>query len=138
VDAAVFTEPSSCTMHGLETLAVRPGACALVLEAGPTGLLLAQLIGAGGASSVAVAGPTAFKVVTSLRRGATNTVLIGRDDAEANIAALRQASPAGDGYDIVVGATGASSVGNICVPLTRNGGLRHRRRAGCATGQPIR
>jgi len=40
-------------MHGLETLQVRPGSSALVLGAGPTGLLLAQLLATGAdASSV--------------------------------------------------------------------------------------
>src|SRR3954466_12991535 len=66
---AVFTEPASCAMHGLETLAVRPGASALVLGAGPTGLLLAQLIASGGASSVTVAAPTQFKLDTAKRLG---------------------------------------------------------------------
>jgi D-arabinitol dehydrogenase (NADP+) len=36
-------------MHGLETLNLRPGSSALVFGAGPTGLLLAQLIASGGA-----------------------------------------------------------------------------------------
>src|SRR3954447_2807040 len=60
-DTAVFTEPAACAMHGLESLQVRPGATALVFGAGPTGLLLAQLIKSGGASSVTVAAPTQFK-----------------------------------------------------------------------------
>lgn len=121
-DTAVFTEPSSCAMHGLETLGMRPGSTALVIGAGPTGLLLAQLIGSGGATAVTVAGPTAFKLETAQALGATNTVLIDRNDPQGNLEALRAASPVGDGYDIVVEATGATAVGNICVPLTRNGG----------------
>src|SRR5690348_15381006 len=51
-DTAVFTEPAACAMHGVESLGIRPGASALVFGAGPTGLLLAQLIASGGASSV--------------------------------------------------------------------------------------
>lgn len=122
LDTAVFSEPTACAMHGMETLQLRPGSSALVIGAGPTGLLLAQLIASGGASSVTVAGPTQFKLDAATGLGITSTVLIGRDDAAANIAALRAASPNGDGYDVVVEATGATSVGNICVPLTRNGG----------------
>ncbi|WP_029135698.1 zinc-dependent alcohol dehydrogenase family protein [Nakamurella lactea] len=122
VDTAVFTEPASCAMHGLETLNVRPGSTALVIGAGPTGLLLAQLIASGGATAVTVAGPTPFKLETAKALGATNAVLIDRNDAAGNIEALRAASPSGDGYDIVVEATGATTVGDICVPLTRNGG----------------
>jgi D-arabinitol dehydrogenase (NADP+) len=43
-------------------------------------------------------------------------------DADQNIDLLRKASPSGDGYDVVVEATGKTAVGNICLPLTRNGG----------------
>jgi D-arabinitol dehydrogenase (NADP+) len=121
-DTAVFTEPAACAMHGVETLQIRPGASALVFGAGPTGLLLAQLIARGGASSVTVAAPSRFKLETAQGLGIDRTVQIDRADAQANIRTLREASPRGDGYDIVVEATGATVVGEICVPLTRNGG----------------
>lgn len=122
LDTAVFAEPTACAMHGLETLNVRPGASALVLGAGPTGLLLAQLIASGGASSVTVAAPTQFKLDTAIALGIDTTVQINRADPDGNIAALRAASPLGDGYDIVVEATGNTTVGAICLPLVRNGG----------------
>jgi D-arabinitol dehydrogenase (NADP+) len=64
-ETAVFAEPSACAMHGLETLDLRPGGSALVLGAGPTGLLLAQLIGSGGATSVTVADIVPFKLETA-------------------------------------------------------------------------
>jgi D-arabinitol dehydrogenase (NADP+) len=121
-DTAVFAEPAACAMHGLETLQLRPGATALVFGAGPTGLLLAQLIASGGASSVTVAAPSQFKLDTASKLGIDRTVLIGRDDPEGNIAKIRDASPNGDGYDVVVEATGSTAVGDICVPVTRNGG----------------
>ena len=94
----------------------------LVFGAGPTGLLLAQLIASGGASSVTVAAPSQFKLDTAAGLGIDRTVRISRDDAEGNIAKLKEASPGGDGYDVVVEATGSTRIGDICVPLTRNGG----------------
>lgn len=121
VDTAVFTEPAACAMHGLETLAMRPGSSVLVFGAGPTGLLLAQLIASGGASSVTVAGPTQFKLDRASALGATSTVLLERGDPEGNKARAMEAS-GGAGYDVVVEATGSVEIGNICVPLTRNGG----------------
>jgi D-arabinitol dehydrogenase (NADP+) len=121
-DTAVFTEPTACAMHGLETLSVRAGASALVFGAGPTGLLLAQLIASGGASSVTVAAPTQFKLETATRLGIDRTVQIDRDGGEADLKQLLQASPDGDGYDVVVEATGSTRVAEMCVPLTRNGG----------------
>jgi D-arabinitol dehydrogenase (NADP+) len=121
-DTAVFTEPAACAMHGLESLRLRPGSSVLVFGAGPTGLLLAQLIATGGAASVTVAAPTQFKLDTAAGLGIDRTVQISRDDAAGNVAALRAASPDGDGYDVVVEATGSPAIGDICVPLTRNGG----------------
>lgn len=117
LDTAVFAEPTACAMHGTETLQIRPGATALVIGAGPTGQLLAQLIASGGASAVTVADRVAFKLETAKALGATDTILVapGCDPA----AVLRGA---GDGYDIVVEATGSPAVGNLCVPLTCNGG----------------
>jgi D-arabinitol dehydrogenase (NADP+) len=120
-DTAVFTEPAACAMHGLETLKPRPGSSALVFGAGPTGLLLAQLIASGGAASVTVAAPSQFKLDRATALGVDKTVLIDRNDPKGNIAALRTASGS-DGYDVVVEATGSAAVGDICVPLTRNGG----------------
>jgi D-arabinitol dehydrogenase (NADP+) len=120
-DTAVFTEPAACAMHGLESLQVRPGATALVFGAGPTGLLLAQLVKSGGAASVTVAAPTQFKLDAARDLGVDQTVLIDRNDMEGNRAKLLEASGA-DGYDYVVEATGSTAIGDICVSLTRNGG----------------
>jgi D-arabinitol dehydrogenase (NADP+) len=120
-DTAVFAEPTACAMHGLETLDLRPGGSALVMGAGPTGLLLAQLISSGGATSVTVGDIVPFKLETAAGLGVDSTVLMTKDPAQ-NIDLLRVASPNGDGYDVVVEATGVTAVGDICVPLTRNGG----------------
>lgn len=121
IDTAVFTEPASCATHGLERLHVRPGATALVFGAGPTGLLLAQLIRSGGASSVTVAAPSQFKLDRALALGIDQTVLISRDAPGRNHD-LVMAAAGGRGFDIVVEATGSVAIGELCVPLTRNGG----------------
>ena len=117
-----FTEPAACAAHGVETLGVRPGASALVLGAGPTGIFLAQLLAGNGASSVTVAAPERAKLATAAALGVDRTAPLDRTDPAGNTARLRALSPTGDGYDIVVEASGATAVGNICVPLTRNGG----------------
>ena len=119
-DTAVFTEPASCAMHGLETLAVRPGSSALIFGAGPTGLLLAQLLAHGGASSVTVAASSEFKLDRAKALGIDATLLMDRGDLESSVRRLRDMS--GGGFDVVVEATGSPHVGEQCVPLTRNGG----------------
>jgi D-arabinitol dehydrogenase (NADP+) len=121
LDTAVFTEPAACALHGVETLRPRPGSSALVLGAGPTGLLLAQLIRSSGAASVTVAAPEQFKLDRAASLGIDHTVRIERDKSESNLARLLEASGT-DGYDSVVEATGATTVGDITVPLTRRGG----------------
>ena len=119
-DISVFTEPTACAMHGLETLAPRPGTSALVFGAGPTGLLLAQLIARGGAASVTVAASSAFKLRRAGELGIDTTFLMDRADLAGDAAKLKAAS--GGGYDIVVDATGSAAVSEQCVPLTRSGG----------------
>jgi D-arabinitol dehydrogenase (NADP+) len=121
IDTAVFTEPAACATHGLERLNIWPGSSALVFGAGPTGLLLAQLIKSGGAASVTVAAPTQFKLDRARAFGIDQTIQISRTDPVNNQRLALEAS-GGRGYDIVVEATGATIVGDICIPLTRNGG----------------
>ncbi|GAB2573050.1 zinc-dependent alcohol dehydrogenase family protein [Microlunatus antarcticus] len=124
-DTAVLTEPASCAMHGLERLRPRPGTSALVFGAGPTGTLLAQLMASGGVAHVTVADPAQAKLDTVRALGIDQTIAIGRvteDSAQQVTDQLRAASPTGDGYDIVVEATGSSVVGDLGLPLLRNGG----------------
>jgi D-arabinitol dehydrogenase (NADP+) len=120
-DIAVFIEPTACAMHGLETLQVRPGSSALVIGSGPTGLLLAQLLATGGAAAVTVASDKPFQLDLASALGATRTVVMHRGQPEANLTSLREQTDDG-GFDVVVEATGAVEVANLCVSLTRNGG----------------
>ena len=119
-DTAVFTEPTACAVHGLETLDPRPGCSALIFGAGPTGLLLAQLLAKGGAAHVTVAGSSRFKLDRAEALGVDRTLLLDREDLPGAVEALREAS--GGGFDVVVEATGSPAVGEVCVPLTTSGG----------------
>jgi D-arabinitol dehydrogenase (NADP+) len=119
-DVAVMVEPTACAVHGLEQIDVRPGADALVLGAGPTGLMLAQLLRSSGAARVTVAAPTAFKLDVARSLGADETLQVDRRDAAAADAALRRLAP--DGFDVVVDATGAASVSERTIGLARDGG----------------
>ncbi len=83
--------------------------------------MLAQLLRTGGASSVTVAAPKQFKLDVAAGLGIDRTLRIDRADTAATQAMAMDAS-GGEGYDIVVEATGSTAIGDICVPLTRNGG----------------
>jgi D-arabinitol dehydrogenase (NADP+) len=119
-DVAVLTEPTACVMHGLDVLDLPPGSDAVVFGAGPTGLLLAQLLRHAGANRVTVAAPTSAKLEIATRHGADETVRMDRERPDVAVAQLRELAP--EGFDVVVDATGAVGVLDLCLPLTRDGG----------------
>ena len=69
LSTAVMTEPTACAIHGMDVLNLRPGSDVLVFGAGPTGLVLAQLLVHGGAARVTVAAPTEFKLALAREYG---------------------------------------------------------------------
>jgi D-arabinitol dehydrogenase (NADP+) len=120
VEVAVLAEPTACAMHGMEILRPAPGADVLVLGAGPTGLILAQLILHGGASRVTVAAPSEFKLDLARSFGIPVTIVADRGDATVTAARARAIAP--DGFDVVVDATGSAAVTEQAVPLAKERG----------------
>jgi D-arabinitol dehydrogenase (NADP+) len=119
-ETAVFTEPVACVVHGLDVLGLRPGSNVLLFGAGPTGLILTQLLAGSGATELTVAAPTQAKLDLASARGADRTVLLDRHNTAASFEELRQAAP--DGFDVVIDATGALVVLAQTLALTRTGG----------------
>ena len=119
-ETAVFTEPVACVVHGLDVLGLRPGSNVLLFGAGPTGLILTQLLAGSGATELTVAAPTQAKLDLARARGADRTVLVDRHNTAASFEELRQAAP--DGFDVVIDATGALVVLAQTPALTRTGG----------------
>jgi D-arabinitol dehydrogenase (NADP+) len=120
LEVAVMTEPIACAVHGMDVLDLRPGSDVVVFGAGPTGLVLSQLLIHGGAARVTVAAPTEFKLELARSFGVDETVRIDREDPQHAITQLRKSAPGG--YDVVVDATGASAVIERCLALPRIGG----------------
>jgi len=119
-EVAVFTEPAACVVHGLDVLQLQPGATVLLFGAGPTGLILTQLLRLSGAGQVTVAAPTPAKLELASARGADRTLLVDRLDPTSAYAELHLIAP--DGFDVVIDATGASAVLAETLSLTRTGG----------------
>ncbi|TFB74989.1 2-deoxy-scyllo-inosamine dehydrogenase [Cryobacterium glaciale] len=119
-EVAVFAEPTACVVHGLDVLALQPGSRVLMFGAGPTGLVLAQLLARSGAGSLTVAAPTQAKLDIAQERGADQTVLVDRANPHATSARLRDL--AGPGFDVVIDASGSLSALEQAIPLTRVGG----------------
>ncbi|WP_181037209.1 zinc-dependent alcohol dehydrogenase family protein [Arthrobacter sp. 4R501] len=119
-EVAVLTEPTACAIHGVDVLALKPASDVLIFGAGPTGLILSQLLRMAGAARVTVAAPTASKLALALNHGATHTVQIDRTNPDGAAEELRRIAP--EGFDAVVEATGSTSVLELGISLTRNGG----------------
>jgi D-arabinitol dehydrogenase (NADP+) len=120
LDTAVLAEPTACAVHGLDVLAPSPGTDVLILGAGPTGLILAQLLRNLGAGRLTVAAPTRYKLDLAEWYGADETVELSRSEPEVGFASLRSVAP--DGFDIVIDATGALSVLERGTALLADGG----------------
>jgi D-arabinitol dehydrogenase (NADP+) len=119
-EVAVLTEPTACVVHGLDMLALAPGADVLLFGAGPTGLILTSLLGRSGAGRLTVAAPTAAKLELAKARGADEIVQLDRGRPEQAEGRLRALAPGG--FDVVIDATGAPAVLEPTLSLTRTGG----------------
>ncbi|HEX6509374.1 MAG TPA: alcohol dehydrogenase catalytic domain-containing protein, partial [Chloroflexota bacterium] len=119
-EVAVMTEPTACAMHGMDVLDLRPGSDVLLIGAGPTGLVLAQLVMHGGAARVTVAAPTAFKLDLARSFGVDETIQIERNTLSGGLARLCELAPLG--FDVVIDATGAPPIIEHTLSLTKDGG----------------
>jgi len=120
VETAVFAEPTACVVHGLDVLGLRPVARVLLFGAGPTGLLLTQLLARSGAGSLTVAELVQAKLDLAAARGADHAILVDPSDPGVARSRLREIAP--DGFDVVIDATGTLGVLEGAIALTRTGG----------------
>ena len=116
---AVMVEPTSCAIHGMEVLAMKPGSDVLLFGAGPTGQVLAQLLKLNGAGRLVVAAPAGRKLDLIERLAADEVVVIDRKNPDQHRARLRELSPTG--FDYIIEATGSASVCEDALQFARRG-----------------
>lgn len=129
---AALTEPLACVMRGLEESGVTAdsaanvGRTAIVLGAGPIGLLFIHAAALEGLHVIAVV-KRKDQVATAKHFGAAQVVrladTIGSDGVADPIAAARALTPDGRGADIVFEAVATPEAWQWAVQMARKGGL---------------
>ncbi len=100
-EEATLVEPTACAIHGLDKLNPAVGIDVLIIGAGPTGLILAQLLKQNGAARVVIAANKGIKTETAKRLGAGDEYIeLDRQSPEAQWDKLKADNPYG--FDVVV------------------------------------
>ncbi|KAJ3798865.1 chaperonin 10-like protein [Lentinula aff. detonsa] len=122
-DDATLIEPAACAVHGVDKLALPVGAEVLILGAGPTGLILAQLLRLNGASRIVIAANRGIKTqIARQLEVADDYIEIDRDseDQDSQWGSVQERYP--HGFDAVVEATGSEIVATLAIQYVRRGG----------------
>lgn len=122
VDATLI-EPAACAAHGMDKIAPSMGSKVLLFGAGPTGLVLAQLLRLDGACHVVVAAPGGVKMDLARSLDAADEYVdIPRDRAEAAAVVKKLQGDSPYGFNIVVEATGSARILERALDFVRKGG----------------
>lgn len=114
-EVAVFTEPLSCIVHALDRLKGAAGETALVLGAGPIGLLLVKMLKASGMGKILVSQTSILRREFAKKCGASIVLDPAADDLQKQVYAI---SPIG--VDIVADCVG--KLLDVSLKCVRNGG----------------
>jgi D-arabinitol dehydrogenase (NADP+) len=117
---AIMAEPTACAVHGMDVIALTPGSDVLLFGAGPTGIVLAQLLKLNGAAHLTVAAPAGPKLDLAAKLAADEVVVIDRDNYEQHRAYLLDNHP--HGFDTVIEATGSARLCEESLQYARMGG----------------
>lgn len=118
-NSAALSEPVACCIHAVDRCQVKYGDTALVMGAGPMGLILAQLLKHSGAREVILIASTASKLEVAEKAGIT-TIRMDRKDYRVHTEALSRIHPLG--VDLVVDATGSVEMIRHGMTLLKKGG----------------
>ena len=120
VDATLL-EPASCAAHGLDKIAPKMGSSVLMFGAGPTGLVLTQMLRQNGGCHVVVAAPEGLKMdLAKSLDAADEYVALSRKDPSPQFEKIKKENPYG--FDIVVEATGSVKILEDSINYVRRGG----------------
>ncbi|WP_334175103.1 NAD(P)-dependent alcohol dehydrogenase [Pseudoxanthobacter sp.] len=113
-----MVEPLAVGLQAVHKAGVAAGDVALVLGAGPIGILVALSALAGGCARVLIYDPAAAKMAVATRYAGIEAVTA----APGDIAGFVQAATAGWGVDLVFECSGAAPAYDVAAPCLRPGG----------------
>ena len=100
-EEATLVEPAACAVHGMDKLGPTVGLDALIIGAGPTGLILAQLLKLNGAHRVVIAANKGIKLDLAKQLAAGDEYIeLDRENPAPQWEELKQKNPYG--FDVVV------------------------------------
>ncbi|KAK4236166.1 chaperonin 10-like protein [Achaetomium macrosporum] len=118
---ATLIEPASCACHGLDKIRPRLGSSVLMFGAGPTGLMLAQLLRQNGCPQVTVAAPGGLKIELAKQLDAADIYIeLSRSNPGPQFEQIKRDNPYG--FDIVIEATGSVKILEDAINYCRRGG----------------
>lgn len=113
---AALVEPAAVTFHAVRRARVEPGCIAVVVGAGPIGLLTAQNARAAGAGRIIISEPSEARRATARELGFSDVV--NPDELQDRMAAMTD----GVGADIVFECAGLPTLLQSSAELVRRGG----------------
>ncbi len=117
---AALTEPLACVVRGMEESGARAGQTAIVLGAGPIGLLFVHAASLAGLHVIAVV-KRLDQVTTARALGAAQVVRVG--EVEDVVSAARALTPEARGADVVFEAVATPEAWEWAARMARKGGV---------------
>ena len=102
-EEASFVEPTACAVHGVDRIQPGLGDSCLMFGAGPTGIILAQLLHRAGVCKFVIADPNQRKLDLLAKLGFSDLVLMDRHDPSKHTAEIKKLQP--NGFNIIIDAT---------------------------------
>ncbi len=115
---AALTEPLACVVHGIEESNIRPGDTAVVIGAGPIGVMMAMLAKKRGASTVIVSDLVDLRREIARKAGADIIIDPSKEDPVERV----KQETSGRGADVVIEAVGIPKLWEQAVSMTRDAG----------------
>ncbi len=120
--ATALTEPLACALHAIDASEIRQGDTVVILGSGPLGLLLAAAAKLR-AARVIISGHGEQRLALAHHFGADAVIDVSAMSPEEQRWAIRNATEAQRGADIVIEAVGTPETWTLATTLVRPGGL---------------